>query len=172
MWWNDIKDIKEWMERLTDRLIRIEGEITEIKRIQEDGDQCNSISADLNEMMEKIEKIEEEFPRFHSLINPNELVSTYEKHIKKIEEMMLEFKGCVSMARSSIAERKELDAELKEMKNVARISQEIYASMISFVGSANRISNQHFKIEAIYKAICEKEEVKKKSPRKKKSTAL
>ena len=31
MWWNNIKEIKEWLCTITDRLIQIEGELIEIE---------------------------------------------------------------------------------------------------------------------------------------------
>ena len=130
----------------------------------------------LEEMEEKIDRIRDEFPRFEKLVNPDELVATYEKHIIKIEQMMLEFKGCVSMARSSIAERKELDAELKEMKNVAHIAKDIYNSMHTFIKSADNFEQRnYFKLDAIYREICEKtakKPKKKVKPSKKRQLLL
>jgi predicted translin family RNA/ssDNA-binding protein len=165
MWWNDIKEIKEWMITIASRLTALDVNVDIIKQEQEDAD-CFSDS--LEKMEEKIDKIRDEFPRFEKLVNPDELVSTYEKHIIKIEQMMLEFKGCVSMARSSIAERKELDAELKDMKNVAHIAQNIYNSMLNFIKSGDNLeSRNYFKLDAIYRAICEKSE---KKPKKKGKT--
>jgi hypothetical protein len=173
MWWHDITEIKEWMVTIASRITNLDVNVDIIKQTQEDAELYNSFSDRLDNMMEAIEKVQGEFPKFEALINPDELVSTYEKHIRKIEEMMLEFKGCVSMARSAIAERKELDKEFEEMKKVTKISQQIYDGMLSFIkASENLEQKKYFKIDAIYAAICEKE-VKpkpKRKPAKKKVT--
>ena len=174
MWWNDIKEIKEWMITIASRLTNLDVNVDIIKQTQEDANGFNCFSDRLEEMEEKIDKIRDEFPRFEKLVNPEELVSTYEKHITKIEQMMLEFKGCVSMARSSIAERKELDAELKDMKNVAQIAKDIYNSMHTFIKSADNFEQRnYFKLDAIYREICEKTAQKpKKKGKTVKKTAI
>lgn len=146
MWWNDIKEIKEWMRHISDRLSVMDEYIRNSS--QEDADGFNCVSECLED--------------------------TYEKHITKIEQMMLEFKGCVSMARSSIAERKELDAELKDMKNVAQIAKDIYNSMHTFIKSADNFEQRnYFKLDAIYREICEKPAQKpKKKGKTVKKTAI
>jgi uncharacterized protein YjgD (DUF1641 family) len=92
----------------------------------------------------------------------------YMKNVDKLNEMINEFKGCVSAARSALAERKQMDKEIKEMKNVAELSHQIHHSMVSFIEAAETMQERaHFKINAIYSAVCENEEEK---PKKKKTT--
>lgn len=75
MFWHDIKEIKEWMGRITDRLDDIDENIQELKKIKE---------------------------------------KDYENNSKNLEKMILEFKGCISMARSALVERKEADGKNKK----------------------------------------------------------
>ncbi len=167
MWWNDIREIKEWMVTIASRLTGLDVNVDIIKQTLEGTDGYNCFSDRLEEMEEKIDKIREEFPRFEKLVNPDELVSTYEKHIIKIEQMMLEFKGCVSMARSAIAERKDQEKEFEELKNTTRVAKDMYQAMSNFITAGNIIEKQKFfKLDAIYRKICEPEE--KKAPKKRK----
>jgi hypothetical protein len=169
MWWNDIRDIKEWMVTISSRLTGLEVNIDIFKQTLEDADDFNCFSARLEDMEEKIDKITEEFPRFEKLVNPDELVSIYEKQIIKIEKMLLEFKGCVSMARSAIAERKDQEKEFDDFKKTTKVAKDIYQAMSNFITAGNNIEKQKFfKLDAIYRKLCESEE--KKSPKKNKPT--
>lgn len=58
MWRNDIKEIKEWMDCFANRLIRIEGEIIEVKRIYEEIDISNLLSARIDKIIDSLKKIE------------------------------------------------------------------------------------------------------------------
>ena len=94
----------------------------------------------------------------------------YMKNIDKLNMLVNEFKGCVTLARGAIAERKQLEHEVLQMKRVADISQHIHKSMLAFIKAGENIHQQaHFKIDAIYKAVCEKQE--KKSPKRRKRQA-
>ena len=127
MFWRDIKDIKEWTELLDQRLSRIN---YGLENLVADADRCAQII--LAEAT--LDKFED-----------------YMKNVDKLNSMINEFKGCVSIARASIQERKDLEEQ--------------YAiSAVSFILASE-------KIDAIYEALCkkkEKKEPKKKKPLKKK----
>lgn len=169
MFWNDLKDIKEWMVTISARLTEMQ-----MKHLDKEDKECcclEDIENRLGEILETCENTEEEIPRLATLVNPDDIVAKYEKHLRKIEEMMLEFKGCVSLARAAVAERKVLDKELEDIKNVCRISKDIYDSMKEFINAGNQLeSKNYFKLDAIYRKICEIDEEKPKKkgkPRKK-----
>lgn len=166
MWWNDIKEIKGWLERLTQRLTNLEENVrglTQEKEEREEQPSAEDLYDRLGEILQACENTEREIPKLSKLVNPEELAYTYEKHIYKIESMMLEFKGCVSMARAAVAERKEQQKEFEELKDLSRISKDIYKSMQSFINAGNQIEQKnYFKLDAIYRKICEIDEEKPK----------
>lgn len=126
MWWNDIKEIKEWMRHLSDRLEMIE-------------DNLHGVTGEV---------LENELCNFEDYI----------KNVDKLNAMVNEFKGCISMSRAALCDRKEIDEMRAVLKNILDACQKHFNYQKS-------LSDQHFKINAIYKALCEKEE--KKTPKKK-----
>jgi len=174
MWWHDIKEINAQIFGLNQRLFNLETKIDAVLQKQEDGDDFVHLSDRLGDMDDTINALKGDLPRFEKLINPENTVATYEKHIKKLEEMMLEFKGCVSQARSCVAEKKEQQKDLEELKKTTKIAQDIYEAMRNFIDAGNGIERQKFfKLDAIYNKLCENEEQpKKKRTSRKKSTSL
>lgn len=135
MWWNDLKEIKEWMTSISFHITSLEMRYNALL-VEEDRDK---------------------------LID-------FLKNIDKFNEMVNEFKGCVSMARAAIAERKTWDEEVKGLKKVAEISEEIYDSMRAFIHTGHTLEKKgYFKLDAIYKAVCEKGEKKSSKKRRKES---
>ena len=72
----------------------------------------------------------------------------YMKNFDKLNSMINEFKGCVALARGVLQERKQLSEQENKSEILSNILQEIY------------------KIDAIYRAVCEKKD-KKPCTRKK-----
>lgn len=177
MFWDDIKEIKEdlrsiretmYYEKIKPRLAN-EEEVTGIS-------QTEHIESQLDQIKELIEKgllSEDEgnpMNRIHDKLNEllsdekrNEAVrlatktldkfDDYMKNVDKLNMMVNEFKGLVSISRACLADKKALEQTIRDLKVVAE-----YA--LSF-------SNQQFKIDAIYDMLC-KEELKKKAPKRKK----
>ncbi len=54
MFWNDLDEIKVWMQTITNRLVVIETELAEIKRMQEEGGDCESFYDMLKEIKDDI----------------------------------------------------------------------------------------------------------------------
>ena len=174
MWWNDIKDIKEWMVTISARMKGLEmtfGQLCDQKKEDEEHS-LDDVYHRLSEILYTCEDTQKELPKISKLVNPDNLAETYEKHISRIESMMIEFKGCVSLARAVVAERKEQQREFEELKDLARISKQIYNSMQSFIEAGNQLEHKnYFKLDAIYRKICEinDENPKKKGNSRKKS---
>src|SRR5258706_1084092 len=195
MFWNDIKEIKEWMDRLTDRIIRIYHNVEKLVGYHQQTREMSGIlsaipsaiemhSLNVKKSIEEAFSSEDEFSsinRIHDKLNTliedldrKEAVELaiktldkfekYMENVDKLNAMINEFKGCISMARDAIAERKELDAEFQEMKKVSSIAKDIYNSMLSFIKSADNFEQRnYFKLDAIYKEICEKTAKKPKN---------
>jgi hypothetical protein len=165
MWWHDIAELKVWAQELTSRITNLELKVDASMQMIEDANGYNHFSDRLSEMDDTLDKIKDEFPKFHKLANPEQIVETYQKHLAKMESMMLEFKVCVFMARSAIAEKKEQQKDFDELKNTTKIAKEIYEAMRNFISAGNSIEQQKFfKLDAIYQQICEKNA---KKPKKK-----
>lgn len=144
MFWDDIKNLKEWAETISCRL------------------------TDLQMKMDGVIQQQEDIASLHLSLKTVDKFDDYMKNVDKLNVMINEFKGCVSLARSSIAERKQVEEEFKELKKVGEIAQQIYKSMLSFIKAGDNVKHEaHYKIDAIYKVLCEKEE--KKPPKKRKS---
>src|SRR5215475_7796776 len=98
MWWHDIKDIKDVLCNYISRVAVLERKMDIILQKQEDEEGYNHFSDRLSGIEESLEDWRKEIPRFEKLVNPEDTVAAYQKHITKLDEMMLEFKGCVSIA--------------------------------------------------------------------------
>jgi len=96
------------------------------------------------------------------------------RNIDKLNTMINEFKGCVAMARSVVSDKKEQQKDFEDLKEVAKISKKIYESMQSFIDAGESLERKnYFKLDAIYRKVCEIEEEnpkKKGKSRKKKAS--
>jgi len=133
MFWHDIKDIREWIELLDKRLCSIDSGLDHL-----------GVDADRQAQVILYETILDKF-------------EDYMKNVEKLNSMINEFKGCVSMARGALEVRKELEEQTTE-------------SMMAFIRGTENIKNEyHDKIDAIYEALCVKKPIKKKKPLKRKT---
>ncbi len=103
----------------------------------------------------------------------------YMKNVDKLNNLMNEFKGCVSMARGALQDRKDYDSLMKDFQTMLQYTKQCREEAILSLNESRKnteyaktLHNQHFKIEAIYKILSEKEYVKKKTTRKKKNLPL
>lgn len=156
MWWHDIKEIKE-------KLAILEAYTTDCPLCH---DEVKDYSDDLERLHDKLNTLLNDGHRMAQVAIAEKSLDKFEdymKNVDKLNTMINEFKGCVSIARSAIAERKELDKEFDEMKKVTKISQQIYDAMLSFIKASDNLeTKKYFKIDAIYSAVCEKKEEKPK----------
>lgn len=89
MIWNDIKEIKQQLAALSDRMRGTEVNISDIHyKIFDQSDD----KLDKESVQKLIEKLED-----------------HQKNFDKLGTMINELKGCVSLARSAVAERKQKD---------------------------------------------------------------
>jgi hypothetical protein len=166
MFWQNIADIKVWMTGLTERLERVENDIEKILGHIQELSEKNFINETLNDCMidlrdtfsaedeyssinrihDKLNTLMNDEKRIHSVELATKTLDKFDdymKNVNKLNVMINEFKGCVSLARGALGERKELDKQ----------------------------HNVHYqtesKIDAIYQYICVNKE--KKSPKKRKA---
>jgi hypothetical protein len=151
MFWNNMKEIREWMitiaSRLTDIQIKMDGIVQE--------------QTDLQMKMDGIVQEQEDRISFDQVAAKTvDKCQDYMKNVDKLNSMMNELKGCVSIARGAMADKKEMDDMRTILKNMIETCQKYYLYQ-------KNVSDQYFKIDAIYKVLCEKEE---KKPSKKRKT--
>lgn len=160
MFWNDIKEIKEGINRL---LTGLEG-ISETNEgiAQEESDSLDRLHDKLSYLID--ENTREQ--KVELALKTLDKFDDYMKNVDKLNEMVNEFKGCVSIARAAIADKKELDEMKTVLKGMMESCQKYYLYQ-------KTVGDQYFKIDAIYKALCEKEKKprKKRGPNKKKVTS-
>lgn len=178
MWWHDIKDIKEWMITIADRLTGMQMKFLEKEDQECAKDPLEAIEQGLEELKESIEDLygsdNSSINRIHEKLNnivgdetriaqasiahlTLDKFDVYMENVEKLNFMVNEFKGCVSIARAAIADKKEMDDMRKVLKNMIETCEKYY-------NHQKTVSNQHFKIDAMYKKLCEEVKEKKKSP--------
>lgn len=181
MWWSDIKEIKDGMSCLSDRLLEVERNIefcirgcSDIKGVIKES-LVEAIESDdehstINRIHDKLNSLIEYGDRTESALLSEQTMDKFEEYMKNIDKLNLminEFKGCVSIARAAIAEGKELAKEVEEMKKITGIAQHIYQCMLSFMQAVENSKHEdHFKIDDIHRAVCKKEIKKSKKPTK------
>lgn len=182
MWWNDIKDIKESINKFNYRLLIIEGKVDCIlgvirekseKSLGTEGiEEClinirdafcpDDEYSSINIINDKLNLLVSDKKREESVILVQKTLDKFDdymKNVDKINIMVNEFKGCVSMARGAISDKKEMDDMRTILKNMLESCNRHY-------NYEKGISNKNYKIDAIYEFICEAKE--KKSPKKRK----
>lgn len=175
MFWHDIKDIKEWMVTIAARLTEIQ------MRHLENEDESKSDKDDFEESIgrlhDKLNTLLTDGHRVAEVAIAQKTLDKFEdymKNVDKLNEMINEFKGTVSLARAAIAERKEQQKEYEDLKDLAKISKKIFESMQDFIRAGDELEKKnYFKLDAIYRKICEidAEKPKKKGNSRKKTTS-
>lgn len=95
MWWNSSAEIRDWMNKISIRLMRLEKDITEIKAKQFDGEHVfASFSEKINEL--------------HGILVTHQTIDQFDymKNIEKINEVINEFKECVCGEKGVLCEVK------------------------------------------------------------------
>lgn len=171
MWWNDIKDIKEWMVTIAARLTELQ-----MKKMERD-DFENEFEDSLNRLHDKFNTLLNDELRMHRTADATKTIDKFEdymKNVDKLNTMINEFKGTISIARAAVAERKEQQKEFEDLKELGKLSKKIFDSMQSFIAAGDQLEKKnYFKLDAIYRKICEieDEKPKKKGNSRKKVTS-
>jgi hypothetical protein len=171
MFWDDIKDIKLCLNSLSEQMIKIEHNISqdqiedtvkgafddvfcsteEYNSINRINDKLNLLLVD-SKRLEAVDLAEQTLDKFED----------YMKNVDKLNGMINEFKGCVSMARAALDHKKDSQDYYIKLAETAKISEQIYIAMGSFIAVGNRLCNQNSKIEAIYEFLIKDKEEKEK----------
>jgi hypothetical protein len=61
-----------------------------------------TIQDKIEHVMECLNKLSVELNKFSTLTNPGHVFELYDKQIKKLATMLLEFKNCISMSRAAL----------------------------------------------------------------------
>jgi DNA repair ATPase RecN len=167
MFWNDITEMKEALTTLIDRFIEMDSRIQGIS--QDRCDAYDSQEESLNRLHDKLTCLMNADKLLRQVELSQQTLDKFEdymKNVHKLNEMINEFKGCVSVARAAIADKKEMD----DMRNTLKSMIETCHKYFNY---QKTISDQYFKIDAIYKKLCEEQPKipKKKVIRKKKVTS-
>lgn len=129
MFWHDISEIKEDMHILKGELLRITDLMSDAFGRDNDLSSINIVHDKLNDLLDQ----------------GGDGRDYYLKNVDRLNAMINEFKGCVSVARASLQDRRQVDEHMVNMER-------LFAS----------------KLDAIHRAVCEKPEKKRASKKKKK----
>jgi len=180
MFWNDIKDIKEWMLTISARMTDIQLKLDAVSEEQEcfvayedEGNSIDRLHGKFNYLLEILQNDEKRKEQVELATKTLDKFDDYMKNVDKLNSMANELKGCISMARGAIGEGRALTSAIQQVEHIANISKDIHKSMAAFIQAADKMEHQcHYKIDFIYKNIekiaellqnCEK---KSRKPRK------
>lgn len=93
----------------------------------------------------------------------------YMKNVDKLNNLVNEMKGMVSVTRACLQEKKEFDAVLQAVKELSITAKKHFEESQKYAEYAMGLHNQHFKIDALYRNLVEiqgNREEKKKRVRK------
>ena len=146
MFWNDLQDIKRWMSRLDERLGRIDDNLCRL--VTKDG-RMDSIERSLESLEILIQTQHQEITESVEKCCDTELAcetmdkfEDYMRNVDKINSLINEFKGCVSVARGALEERKAVSAQEAKTGVLADMTKEIHKSMLAFIEAGNKIKNE------------------------------
>src|SRR5690242_7460427 len=111
MFWNDIKEIKDCLNKITCRIVILEEKINDVRKLQEDSDSYDLISEKLDDMdihriHASLATLVDDEKRVEELAqNTFDKFEDYMQNVDKLNMMINEFKGCVAMARASLNEK-------------------------------------------------------------------
>lgn len=171
MFWNDLKEIKDWMNRLTERLCRID---ENINRITMKGGRLDAIETRLSQevVIKGAADIETNIDRLNAVLQIAESdfdkIDRYIANLDKYNGMINELKGCVSLARGAVMDRKHADSEQSD-----RIHQVIYhvETMLKDNCQIMDVLRKNIKQFADFLHKCEKKSCKPRKSVKKKTTS-
>ena len=106
MWWHDIKEMKKKIDRI-DSYIQ---ECSPIDHLEDD------FQEDIDRLHDKLNTLLNDGHQIAQVAIAEKTLDKFEDYMKNVDKLNIlinEFKGCVSMARDAIAERKELDKEFE-----------------------------------------------------------
>lgn len=106
MWWNDIKEIKEWMGNVSDRLSVIDQYLRNTLEDEKDA---------IDRLHDKIDVLVNDEKRIAQVALAEKILDKFEDYMKNVDKlngMINELKGCASMCRGAAIERKEADAQV------------------------------------------------------------
>jgi len=129
MWWNNLKEIKKDITILKNAIGRIEALFHDsqfryncdyldigliIQQCFKDAFESEEESSSINRIHDKLNTLLNDEKRKQEVelaLKTLDKFEDYMKNVDKLNNMINEFKGCVSMARSALEERKRLDAQ-------------------------------------------------------------
>ncbi len=129
MWWNNLKEIKKDIAILKSAIARIEGLFHEdqfryncgyidigliIQKCFQDAFESEEEFNSINRIHDKLNLLIDDERRKQEIelsLKTLDKFEDYMKNVDKLNNMINEFKGCVSLARSALEERKQLDAQ-------------------------------------------------------------
>lgn len=187
MFWNDLAEIKSRLKNIEQKIdrdssmlntiflnIRPAGVVTE----ENEFDESVTLSQVNNSLCEVLDTVEAMESKLLS-VEVVDKFDDYMKNVDKLNTMVNEVKGCVAVARASLQDRKDYDAFMERMdeaiKYVKSCRDEIVKSKKeaqSCMEYSKSLSNQYFKIDAIYRALVEEKPEKKKPGRPKKPKVI
>jgi len=166
MFWNDIKDIRELLDKLSCRLEKIE----EFLIGNDNFSGCANLEYSVEALHGKLNDLINDKERLHSVALAEKTLDKFEEYMKNVDKlngMINELKGCTSMARSAVIERKESNWDLrvcmnaieKNIEDIAKVENEKIAQMTKMMrkiavklqikGFSEKKSRKKKKVEAI-----------------------
>jgi|ERR1700743_3235602 hypothetical protein len=122
MWWHDIKDLKIWMLSLLKKADSIHKEEVEKNEMIE------VLAEAIERVDEKLDIIINDSEKSKQIILAEKTLDKFEdymKNVDKLNSMINEFKGCVSIARAALSEKKKVTPKRKPKAKKKPISSSV-----------------------------------------------
>lgn len=114
MVWFSRKEIRSWMQMISDRLEIVEEQVFAL----DNSDRLDGLHDKINSLLNDSDRCEEAILSVAVL----DKFADYMKNVDKLNAMINEFKGCVALARSALSERRDADKEtVKARKKSATV---------------------------------------------------
>jgi len=160
--WNSKKDILKAVAGLSDRLVRIEEYLQETK----DFFSSESMESTLDSIHDKVNGLIKDKDRLRAVFLAEKTLDKFEDYMKNVDKlngMINELKGCASMARGAVADRKALGDELNDvMKDMNEYIENLASENSKKIDSMGKLMRKI----AVKLQVCEKKSPKKRKVKK------
>lgn len=157
--------ITEEHEEEISHLENVEHSLEVIKELIEDTSNNDHLENSFDRIHDKLNMLLSDEKRNHAVELADKTLDKFEDYMKNVDKlnmMVNEFKGLVSVTRACLSDKKELETLLQDIRVVADRDRYIGDEIKKNTEISLSLHSQQFKIDAIYKVLIEDNQLAKK----------